>query len=123
MTGLESGLLESPSPSLANAEWQRLVREFADRGGLALGSTEFLRMQDLGPDYALVVGRVTLRCRLEQLVNFLTSLATGPRLLSVTRLRVATLQGDPDKRVNVEMTVGAPMRTVNPSKPAPPVKP
>jgi hypothetical protein len=112
LTGLESGLLESPSPSLANAEWQRLVREFADKGGLALGSTEFLRMQDLGPDYVLVVGRVTLRCRLDQLVDFMAALATAPRLLSVTRLRVAPIPGETQKRMNVEMMVAATMRAV-----------
>jgi hypothetical protein len=111
LTSLESGLLESPSPSLANAEWQRLVRELADGQGIELGSSESLRTQDLGSGYSLVLGRVQLRCRLDQLVPFLVTLANSPKLLSVTRLRIWALQGDPQKRLNTELTIGAPMLT------------
>jgi len=107
VTTLETGLLESPSASLANAEWQRLVRELADSKGLELGSTEFLRVQRVSPNYGLVVGRVTLRCRLDQLVDFLTALATAPRIFSLTRLRLAPIPGDAEKRINVELMVGA----------------
>jgi type II secretion system (T2SS) protein M len=109
---LDAGLLEGSSPSLANAEWQRLIRELADSKRIELGSTELLRVQEAGPNYALVIGRVTLRCRLEQLVDFLAALATAPRILSVTRLRVAPVQGDAGKRMNIEMMIGAPMRVV-----------
>jgi hypothetical protein len=109
LTSLESGLLDSPSASLANAEWQRLVRELADGQGIELGSSESLRTQDLGSGYSLVLGRVQLRCRLDQLVPFLVTLANSPKLLSVTRLRIWALQGDPQKRLNVELAVGAPI--------------
>ncbi len=109
---LEAGLLEGSSPSLASAEWQRLIRELADSKGIGLGSTELVRVQEAGPNYALVIGRVTLRCRLDQLVDFLAALATAPRILSVTRLRVAPVPGDPEKRMNIEMMVGAAMRAV-----------
>jgi hypothetical protein len=112
VTMLEAGLLESPSASLANAEWQRLVRELADSKGLELGSTEFLRIQEVSPSYGLVVGRVTLRCRLDQLVDFLAALATAPRILSVTRLRIAAMPGDADKRINVEIMIGAAVRAL-----------
>ena len=112
LKGLEIGLLESRSPSLANAEWQRLMRELADSKGVDLHSTEFLRIHDLGADYALVEGRVTLLCRLDQLVDLMAALATGPRLLSVTRLRIAPVQGEPQKRINVEITVAAALHSV-----------
>ncbi len=111
LASLESGLLESPSASLANAEWQRLARELADSQGIELGSSESLRTQDLGSGYSLVVGRAQLRCRLDQLVAFLVALANSPKLMSVTRMRISALQGDPQKRLNVELTVGAPMLT------------
>lgn len=107
VTTLEAGLLESPSSSLANAEWQRLVRELADSKSLELGSTEFLRVQQVSPNYGLVVGRVTLRCRLDQLVDFLAALATAPRIFSVTRLRLAPIPGDAGKRISVEIMLGA----------------
>jgi type II secretion system (T2SS) protein M len=120
---LEAGLLDSPSPSLANAEWQRLVRELADSKGLELGSTEFLRVQQASPNYGLVVGRVTLRCRLDQLVDFLAALATAPRIFSVTRLRLAPIPGDAEKRINVEMMVGAAVRAMQGAKGGAPDQP
>jgi hypothetical protein len=107
---LESGLLESASPSLANAEWQRLMRDLADQKGLELGSSEVLRVEGLSSDYAMVLGRVQLRCRLDQLVDLLVALATSPKLLRATALKVSALQGDPQKRLQVELTIGALMR-------------
>jgi Type II secretion system (T2SS), protein M subtype b len=118
LANLESGLLESPSASLANAEWQRLVREQADSQGIELNSSEFLHAQDLGNGYSLVLGRVQLRCRMDQLLQFLVALANSPKLLSVTHLRISALQGDQQDRVNAELSIGAPMRTAKPAKSA-----
>jgi len=108
----ESGLLESPSVSLANAEWQRLVRELADQKGLELGSSEVLRVESLSPDYSLVVGRAQIHCRVEQLVDLLVALATSPKLLAATNLRVAPMGSDPQRQLQVEITIGAAMRAV-----------
>lgn len=113
---LEAGLLESSSPSLANAEWQRLVGQLADSKGIELGSRESLRIQELGAGYSLVTGRVQFRCRLDQLVDFLVALAAFPRLLSVTGLTVISPQGDPQGRLNVQLTIGAAARTMKPAK-------
>ena len=115
LKGLEAGLLESPSPSLANAEWQHLVGQLADSKGIQLGSSEFLRIQELGAGYSLVTGRVQLRCRLDQLVDFLVALSSSPKLLSVTRLMVIGSQGDPQGRLSVQLTIGAATRTVKPA--------
>ena len=115
LKGVEAGLLESSSPSLANAEWQRLVGQLADSKGIQLGSSEFLRIQELGAGYSLVTGRVQLRCRLDQLVDFLVALASSPKLLSVTRLTVLSPQGDPQGRLPVQLTIGAATRTVKPA--------
>jgi hypothetical protein len=111
LTGLELGLFEGPSPSLANAAWQRLVRELADSRGVELVSSELLQTQDLASKYSLVVGRIQLRCRLDQLVDFLVALANSPKLMSVTRMRMWAMQGDEKKRLNVELTIGAPVLT------------
>jgi hypothetical protein len=113
---LEAGLLDSPVPSLANAEWQRLVGQLADSKGIQLGSSESLRIQELGAGYSLVTGRVQLRCRLDQLVDFLVALATAPKFLSVTGLTVSAPQGDPKGTLNVQMTIGAATRTVKQPK-------
>lgn len=112
LKGVEAGLLESPSTSLANAEWQHLVRELADSKGIELGSSEFLRVQNLSSEYSLLTGRVQLRCRLDQLVDFLVAMASSPKLLSVTRMTVSGPQGDAQKRVNVQLVVGAAVRAV-----------
>ena len=115
LKALEAGLLESPSPSLANAEWQRLVGQLADSKGIELGSSEFLRTQDLGSGYALVTGRVQFRCRLDQLVDFLVAVGSAPKLLAVTGMALSAVQGDPEKRLTVELTIGAATRAVAPS--------
>ena len=112
LKGAEAGLLESPSEALANAEWQRLVRELADSKSIRLGSSEFMRLAELSPDYAVVSGRVRITCRLDQLVDFLVSLGTSPKLLSATRLRIAAMPGDPEKRLNAELTIAAVMRVI-----------
>jgi len=117
LKALEAGLLESPSPSLANAEWQRLVSQLADSKGIAIGSSEFLRVQDLGSGYSLVLGRLQLFCRLDQLVDFLATLAAFPKLLTVTGLTVFSSQGDAQRRLTVQLTLGAAIRTVKPAKP------
>jgi hypothetical protein len=116
LKGLEAGLLESSSPSLANAEWQRLVGQLADSKGIELGSSEFLRTQELGAGYSLVTGRVQFRCRLDQLVDFLVALAGFPRLLSVTSLTVTGSQGDPQGKLNVQLIIGAATRTLKQAK-------
>lgn len=109
---LEAGLLESGSASLANAEWQRLVRELADSKGIQLASSEVVRQQNLQPDYALVVGRVRFTCQLDQLVNLLAALGTSPKLLSLQRMRILALTGAVRNRLSVELTIGAMMRSV-----------
>ena len=106
----EVGLLESPSAPLANAEWQRIIRELADQKGVELISSEVLRTQGLSPDYSLVAGRALIRCRLDQLVDLLAAFGTSPKLLVATNLHVTPLTGDAQKRLQVEIAVAAPMR-------------
>jgi hypothetical protein len=113
---LEAGLLESPSPSLANAEWQRLVGQMADSKGIQLGSSELLRTQELGAGYSLVTGRVQFHCRVDQLVDFLVALATAPKLWTVTELNVYASQGDAHGALNVQLTIGAATRTMKEPK-------
>ena len=115
----EAGLLESPSESLANAEWQRLVRELAKEKGLELSSSEVLRVEKLSPDYALVTGRVALAARLDQLVDMLVAMATSPKLLAANSLKVMPMGGDPQKRLQVEMTISAAMRAAKAAEVAP----
>ncbi len=111
----EAGLLVGPSESLANAEWQRLVRELAKGKGLELSSSEVLRVEKLSPDYALVTGRVALNARLDQLVDMLVAMATSPKLLAANGLKVTPMQGDAQKRLQVDMTISAPMRAAKPA--------
>jgi hypothetical protein len=120
LKGLEGGLLESPSVNLANAEWQRMIRELADSKGLSLGSSEFLRVFELSPEYTLVTGRTQLTCRLDQLVDFMIAMGSAPKPLAVTHLRLVPMLGDPQKRMSVEMTVGAVMRAEKRPSPSTP---
>lgn len=114
LEALEAGLLESSTPSLANAEWQRLVNELAESRGIQLSRRESLPGRPLGADYALVAGRVQFRCRLDQLVDFLVALGASPRLFSVSQMRVMALPNDPQKMVSVDLRVEAAVRVRNP---------
>ena len=118
VTGLEAGLLENSVPALANAEWQQLVSQLADSKGIQLGSSEFLRNQELGAGYSLLTGRVAFRCRIDQLVDFLVALTSSPKLLSVTGLMVSASQGSAQTILNVQMTIGAATKTVKQPKEA-----
>ena len=109
---LEAGLLESATPSLANAEWQRLVGNLAESRGIQLVSSELLRSQDLGSGYSLLTGRVQFRCRLDQLVEYLVAIAGFPKLLSISGLTVFASQGDPQGRITVQLTIGAATRSM-----------
>ena len=88
----------------------------ADSKGIELGSSEFLRIQELGAGYSLVTGRVQFRCRLDQFVDFLVALTSSPKLLSVTGLMVSASQGSAQAILNVQMTIGAATRTVKQAK-------
>jgi hypothetical protein len=116
LKALEAGLLEGSTPSLANAEWQRLVGQLAESKGIELGSSELLRTQELGRGYALVTGRVQFRCRLDQLVDLMVAMTGFPKLLSVTGLSVVASQGDPQGRLIVRMTIGAAARAMAQAK-------
>jgi hypothetical protein len=115
LKALETGLLESSSPFLANAEWQRMVGQMADSKGIQIGSSEFLRTQELGSGYSLVTGRVNFRCQLVQLVDFMVLLASSPKLLSVTGLTVFATRTDTQETLNVQLTIGAVARTMKPA--------
>jgi hypothetical protein len=115
---LEAGLLESPSASLANAEWQRLIGQLAESKGIVLGSSEFLRVESLSPEYSLVTGRVQFRCRLDQLVDFLVAVAASPKAMSVKQLNISPPPPGPEERVGVQMIMGAATRALKPEKSA-----
>lgn len=114
LNNLEGGLLDSPSLTLADAEWQQRIGQLADSQGIQLGSTEFLRVENLGPQYGLVTGRLQFQCRIEQLVDFLIAVAASPKHLSVTHLTIVALPGDPQGRLNVQLLMGAAVRALKP---------
>jgi len=112
---LEGGLLASSSDSLASAEWQQLIRELADSKGIEIGTSEVGRTENLDRQYGLVVGQVRFRCRIEQLVDFLAAIATSPKLLAVRRISIISRQGDPQQRLDVGLTIAAPLRLTQPA--------
>ena len=116
LKSLEGGLLEGSTPSLASAEWQRLVGQLAESKGIELGSSELLHTQVLGRGYSLVTGRVQFRCRIDQLVDFMVALTGFPKILSVTGLSVFAAQSDPQGRLLVRLTIGAATRAMAPAK-------
>jgi len=116
LKGLEAGLLEATTPSLASAEWQRLVSQLAESKSIQLMSSESLRTRDLGGGYSLVTGRAQFRCRLDQFVDFVAALTSFSKLLSVTDLSLYALPADKEGRLNVQVTIGAAVRTMKVAK-------
>lgn len=106
---VEAGLLRSGTPALASAELQDWVREIAARHAIELRSSEFLAVPASSGDYAQVPLRLQLQCRMEQLVNFLSEVRSGERILAVPQLQIQSA-GGPDKLVQVSLTVAGVMR-------------
>jgi hypothetical protein len=101
----ESRLLEADSDALASAELEKLVKEMATTNGIDLKASEFNKAIDGKDGYKEIPVGIGFQCRLDQLVNFLSSVQASDRLLSVSKLAIQPA-GGPKKEVVVSMTIG-----------------
>ena len=70
--------------------------------GIDVRGAEELKVQPLG-DYGEVSAAVAFTCTIEQLVNFLASLANEPQLLATTEIRIASLS---NKQKTLQVRIG-----------------
>jgi hypothetical protein len=73
-------------------------------------ASEFLALRPQAQGYSQVPLGLQFQCRLDQLVNVLTQIRTGPKLIAIPRLMIQPT-GGPEKMLNVQMTLAGVMRT------------
>jgi Tfp pilus assembly protein PilO len=101
---VESRLLESADPALAQAEMRSLVGQLLDAEGIPLRSSRFSPVKIEQDRYAQVPLVVEFTCGIEQMVNLMAEIANSSRLLATRDIRIR-----PDKpevkSIAVTMTV------------------
>jgi Tfp pilus assembly protein PilO len=108
----ESGLLQSATPALASAELQDWARQAAVSRGIEVRSSEFLPVQPPRNGYAQIPLGLQFQCRLDQLVDWLSEVRSGPRILGLSRLQIQS-NGGPEKLINVSLTLTGAMRAAS----------
>jgi Tfp pilus assembly protein PilO len=106
---LETGLLTSKSDPLANAEIQGLVKDLATSKGMSFQRSDSLPVKGASPEYSKVSTRVEITGTINQLVDFLASFETAPKILFVEEMRISPVQmGNPkNKQVHATLMISA----------------
>ena len=106
---LETGLLTSKSDPLANAEIQGLVKDLATSKGMSFQRSDSLPVKGVSPEYSKVSTRVEITGTINQLVDFLASFETAPKILFVEEMRISPVQmGNPkNKQVHATLMISA----------------
>jgi hypothetical protein len=96
----EKGMLKADTAAQAQAELIEVIRRVASSNGIDARGAESFAIKPLGSDYGEVSVQMSFPCRIEQLVNFLSTLANEPELLSTSEVHV---NGGTDKKKNVQV--------------------
>jgi hypothetical protein len=101
----ESGILKADTAAQAGAQLLDVIRRAAMANGIdARGAEEVNRVKPLANDYGEVAVTVTFTCGIEQLINFLASLANEPQILATNEINIATAN-DKNKNVQVRLSL------------------
>lgn len=103
MAQLESGLLQSASPALAQAEVRTAMSGFLERAGIELEGSNFAPPDTAGPYGAVSLG-VEFRCEMEQFVGLLASLANAETILAPRKVELRS-NGPEASSIRVRLTV------------------
>jgi hypothetical protein len=106
----ETGLLQGATPALAAAEFQDWARQTMGRHGIEPRSSQFLALRPQPDGYAQVPVALQIQCRLDQLVNFLSELRSGPKIVAVPRMQIQSTGDLEQKLITVNLTVAGVMR-------------
>ncbi len=100
----EKGLIRAETAQQAQAQVITILRGVGTAEAIEIRATELGAIAPFGDDYGAVNVSIQVECRIEQLLNFLASLAARPELIATRDLRV--IGGDPkQKTLNVRITV------------------
>ena len=116
---LEQGLLDSPGDALAGAEIQGLVKDIAMVHGLTIQSSDLLPVKRISSDYSKVSTRVSLTGAINQFVDLMVSMGSGPKILFVEDLRIVPthINAPKQKDIKVRLAISA-LKQVELEKPS-----
>jgi hypothetical protein len=100
----EKGLIQADTAAQAQAQLVQILRRLASAESLEFRATELGGISPLGDAYGSSTVSVQMECRVDQLVNFLASIAAQKELISTSELRV-TSASPKEKTVGVRLTV------------------
>jgi nitric oxide reductase large subunit len=103
LAGREAGILKADTAAQAQAQLIDVIRRVAMANGIDARGAEEMRVRPLANDYGEVSVAVTFTCAIEQLVNFLSALASEPQILSTNQINIS---GGNDKKKNVQVRLG-----------------
>jgi len=106
---LEQGLLDSPGDALAGAEIQGLVKDIAMVHGLTIQNSDLLPVKRISSDYSKVSTRVSLTGAINQFVDLMVSMGSGPKILFVEDLQInpTHINAPKKKDIKVRLAISA----------------
>ncbi len=110
-------LLNGDNPSIAGAELQRLLKDFADRNGVEILRKDTQREQKLQDNLMKVSVRVEINCIPDQLIQFLAAVENYEKFLSVDELAINSFRIQKRYEIRPSITVSGYIAGV-PEKPA-----
>jgi len=101
LAGREKGMIDAPTAQQAQAQLVLIIAKVAQANGFDVKGVESMpQPKPLGEDYGVVSVTETFSCGIEQLVNFLASLANEPQLLATDDIQIT---GGSDKKKNIQV--------------------
>jgi len=105
----EKGVLLAGTAPQAQAQLLEIIRRAGKDEGIDVRGAEEMKVRPLAEDYGEVLVAVAFTCRIDQLINFLATLANRPELLATNDIRVTA--GNPkDKTLNVRLELSGVVR-------------
>lgn len=102
----EKGIIQADTAAQAQAQLIQIIRRLgaAENPAIDIRSTELNPIRPFGDAYGEASVAVQIECRIDQLVNLLSSLETQPELIATSDLRVLSSNAK-EKTVAVRMTI------------------
>ena len=106
LTEIEKGLIAAETAPQAQAQLLQIVRRVSklQSPGVELKQNQFGQVRPFGDDYAQIVLSISMDCQIEELVTFLSDIASQPELLAVDELHISATNNK-QKSIPVQMMI------------------
>jgi hypothetical protein len=109
-------LLPGDNPSLASADLQRTIKEFADRSGVEITQRSLVQEKKVQDTITKVTVRMETNCSPEQLVQFLALIENYEKLLKVDDMVMSSFRNQRKIEMRTSLTISGYI-SVPPEKP------